>query len=46
MAQWPTTIRLGEDLKLLVTDSQGNDLIKARLSLHSTEIDTRFLADW
>jgi len=33
MAQWPTTIRLAEDLKLLVTDPQGNDLIKARLPL-------------
>jgi len=33
MAQWPTTIRLAEDLKLLVSDPQGNDLIKARLPL-------------
>jgi hypothetical protein len=34
MAQWPTTIRIGtEDLKLLVTSPQGDDLIKARLPL-------------
>jgi hypothetical protein len=33
MAQWPTTIRLEEDLKLLVTDPDGNDQIKARLPL-------------
>ncbi len=31
MAQWPTTLRIGEDLKLLVTSPQGDDLIKARL---------------
>jgi hypothetical protein len=33
MAQWPTTIRLGQDLRLLVTDPQGKDQIKARLPL-------------
>jgi hypothetical protein len=33
MSQWPTTIRLGEDLRLLVTDRQGNDQIKALLPL-------------
>jgi hypothetical protein len=33
MAQWPTTIRLDQDLRLLVTDPQGNDQIKARLPL-------------
>jgi hypothetical protein len=32
MAQWPTTMRIGDkDLKLLVTSEQGDDLIKARL---------------
>lgn len=32
MAPWPTTLRIGhQDLKLLVTDPAGNDLIKARL---------------
>jgi hypothetical protein len=36
MAQWPTRIRIGaEDLKLLVTSSQGDDQIKARLPLRS-----------
>ena len=34
MAQWPTTIRIGgEDLKLLVSSPQGDDLIKARLPI-------------
>jgi hypothetical protein len=33
MAQWPTTIRLDQDLRLLVTDPQGTDQIKARLPL-------------
>ncbi len=34
MAQWPTRIRIGAaDLKLLVSDSQGDDQIKARLPL-------------
>jgi len=33
MARWPTTIRIGEDLKLLVANSDGSDLIKARLPL-------------
>jgi hypothetical protein len=33
MAQWPTTIRLDQDLRLLVTDPQGQDQIKARLPL-------------
>lgn len=32
MALWPTTLRIdGEQLKLLVTSPQGDDLIKARL---------------
>lgn len=36
MALWPTTLRIGdEDLKLLVTDPEGNDLIKARLPIRS-----------
>ena len=35
MAQWPSTIRIGaEDLKLLVSSPQGDDLIKARLPIH------------
>ena len=34
MALWPTTLRIGgEDLKLLVTSPQGDDLLKARLPL-------------
>jgi hypothetical protein len=33
MAQWPTMIRLDQDLRLLVTDPQGRDQIKARLPL-------------
>jgi hypothetical protein len=33
MAQWPTTIRIAEDLKLLVTSPRGDDLLKARLPL-------------
>src|SRR5579859_3453811 len=34
MAQWPSTIRIGaEDLKLLVSSPQGDDLIKARLPI-------------
>lgn len=32
MALWSTTLRIGEDLKLLVTSPEGN-LIKARLPL-------------
>ena len=32
MALWPTTLRIGgQDLKLLVTSPQGDDLLKARL---------------
>src|SRR5579871_1965926 len=31
MAQWPTTLRLDKELKLLVTSPQGDDLLKARL---------------
>jgi hypothetical protein len=32
MALWPTTLRIGdEELKLLVTSPQGDDLLKARL---------------
>lgn len=33
MARWPTTIRMGDEVKLLVTSSDGNDLLKARLPL-------------
>ena len=33
MALWSTTLRLGKDLKLLVTSPEGDDLIKARLPL-------------
>jgi len=33
MALWSTTLRLGEDLKLLVTSPEGDDLIKARLPI-------------
>jgi hypothetical protein len=32
MALWPTTLRIGDDqLKLLVTSPEGDDLLKARL---------------
>ena len=32
MALWPTTLRIGdEELRLLVTNPEGDDLIKARL---------------
>jgi len=33
MALWPVTLRIGKDLKLLVTSPEGDDLIKARLPL-------------
>jgi hypothetical protein len=33
MAQWPTTLRIDKDLKLLVTSPEGDDLIKARLPI-------------
>lgn len=33
MAQWPTTMRIAKDLKLLVTSETGDDVIKARLPL-------------
>jgi hypothetical protein len=33
MAVWPTTLRLGTDLRLLVTSPEGDDLIKARLPM-------------
>jgi hypothetical protein len=33
MALWSTTLRLGKDLKLLVTSPEGDDLIKARLPI-------------
>jgi hypothetical protein len=33
MALWSTTLRIDTDLRLLVRSSEGNDLIKARLSV-------------
>lgn len=34
MAQWPTTLRIGDkELKLLVTSPHGDDLLKARLPI-------------
>ncbi len=33
MALWSTTLRIEEELKLLVTSQEGDDLIKARLPL-------------
>ena len=33
MALWSVTLRLGKDLRLLVTSPEGDDLIKARLPL-------------
>ena len=33
MALWPVTLRIGKDLRLLVTSPEGDDLIKARLPL-------------
>lgn len=34
MAMWPTTLRIkGREIKLLVTNAQGDDLIKARLPI-------------
>jgi len=33
MALWSTTLKIGKDLKLLVTSPEGDDLIKARLPL-------------
>jgi hypothetical protein len=34
MATWPTAMRIDRDLKLLVQNEQGDDVIKARLPLH------------
>jgi hypothetical protein len=34
MSLWWTTLRIGADMKLLVTCPEGNDLIKARLPIH------------
>ncbi len=37
MAQWPTTLRIGcNELKLLVTSPQGDDLLKARLPVQTS----------
>ena len=33
MALWPTTMRFHNDLRLLVTSPEGDDLIKARLPI-------------
>lgn len=33
MTPWPTTLRIERDIRLLVRNSQGDDLIKARLPL-------------
>ena len=33
MALWSVTLRIGNDLKLLVTSPEGDDVIKARLPL-------------
>lgn len=33
MALWSTTLRIGKDLKLLVTSPEGDDLMKARLPI-------------
>ncbi len=33
MATWPTTLRIGREMKLLVQSELGDDVIKARLSL-------------
>jgi len=33
MATWPTTLRIGKELKLLVQSETGDDVIKARLPL-------------
>ena len=33
MTLWPTTLRIERDIRLLVRNPQGNDLIKARLPL-------------
>jgi len=33
MSLWSTTLRIGADMKLLVTSPEGDDLIKARLPL-------------
>ena len=36
MALWPTTLRIVDnDFRVLVTSPQGDDLIKARLPVHS-----------
>jgi hypothetical protein len=31
MACWPTRLRIGQDLRVLVTSPEGDDLLKARL---------------
>ena len=33
MALWSTTLRIGADMKLLVTSPEGDDLLKARLPI-------------
>jgi len=33
MSLWSTTLRIGADMKLLVTSPEGDDLVKARLPL-------------
>lgn len=33
MTPWPTTLRIDRDMRLLVRNPQGDDLIKARLPL-------------
>jgi hypothetical protein len=33
MAMWSVTLRLGREMKLLVTSPEGDDLIKARLPI-------------
>ena len=33
MSLWSTTLRIGADMKLLVTSPEGDDLIKARLPM-------------
>jgi hypothetical protein len=33
MATWPTTLRIGKEMKLLVQSELGDDVIKARLPL-------------
>lgn len=35
MALWSTTLRIDKDMRLLVRSPRGDDLIKARLPIHS-----------